>query len=116
MGEICWVNLLALPGNPGARWGVGALYSPKDDPRLLCALTSFNPFRNPTDVMNSAKSAEFVARMKSQYSIIIRNVDFPVIGSVKPHVPVRISTHLFHREEHVERVVDAMWELSAAMA
>jgi selenocysteine lyase/cysteine desulfurase len=40
----------------------------------------------------------------------------PVIGSVKPHVPVRISTHLFHREEHVERVVDAMWELSAAMA
>jgi selenocysteine lyase/cysteine desulfurase len=98
------------------RWGVSALYSPKDDPRLLCALTSFNPFRNPSDVMDSAKSAEFVARMKSQYSIIIRNVDFPVTGSAKAHVPVRISTHLFHREEHVERVVDAMWELSAAMA
>jgi isopenicillin-N epimerase len=98
------------------RWGVGSLYSPKDDPRLLCALTSFNPFRNPGDVMDSAKSAEFVSRMKSQYSITIRNVDFPVIGAAKPHVPVRISTHLFHREEHVERVVDAMWELSAQMA
>jgi hypothetical protein len=54
--------------------------------------------------------------MKDEYSIVIRNIDVAVIGSAKPHWPLRISTHLFHREEHVERVVDAMWELSAAMA
>jgi selenocysteine lyase/cysteine desulfurase len=98
------------------RWGAASLYSPKDDPRLLCALTSFNPFRNPADVTNQAKSTQFVARMKDEHSIVIRNVDVAVIGSAMPHWPLRISTHLFHREDHVERVVDAMWELSAAMA
>lgn len=98
------------------RWGVASLYSPKDDPRLLCALTSFNPFRNPADITNQQKSGEFVARMKDTHSIVIRNVDVAVIGSAKPHYPLRISTHLFHREEHVERVVDAMWEVSAALA
>ena len=43
-------------------WGVASLYSPKDDPKLVSALTSFNPFRNPTDILNSTKSGQFVAR------------------------------------------------------
>lgn len=98
------------------RWGVGSLYSPKDDPRLVCALTSFNPFRNPADVQDHAKSDQFVARMKDEYGIVIRNVDFPVIGSAAAHVPIRISTHLFHQRDDVERVVDAMWDLAGKMA
>ncbi|MEU5845934.1 aminotransferase class V-fold PLP-dependent enzyme [Saccharopolyspora shandongensis] len=98
------------------RWGVQALYSPKDDPRLACALTCFNPFRNAQDVYDKDKSGAFVARLKEQYGIVIRNTDFPVIGMTRHPYPVRISTHLFHQNDDVERVVDAMWELSAAMA
>lgn len=98
------------------RWGVERLYSPKDDPRLVCALTSFNPFANAADATNQAKSVEFVARMKSEHSIVIRNVDFPVIGASSSHWAVRVSTHLFHQHDDVERVVDAMWKLSRAMA
>ncbi|MGW1682188.1 aminotransferase class V-fold PLP-dependent enzyme [Saccharopolyspora sp. NPDC002376] len=98
------------------RWGVPSLYSPKDDPRLVCALSSFNPFRNPADVLDKAKSDQFVARMKDEYGIVIRNVDFPVIGSARKHAPVRISTHLFHQRDDVERVVDAMWDLAGKMA
>ena len=98
------------------RWGVDRLYSPKDDPRLVCALTSFNPFANAADVTSQAKSVEFVARMRSEHSIVIRNVDFPVIGASSSHWAVRVSTHLFHQHDDVERVVDAMWKLSRAMA
>ncbi|GLW96631.1 aminotransferase [Microtetraspora sp. NBRC 16547] len=98
------------------RWGVQSLYSPKDDPRLVCALTSFNPFRDVNDVLDAKKSAAFVARLKDEYGIVIRNSNFPVIGSSAEHVPVRVSTHLFHQSEDVDRVVDAMWELSGKMA
>ncbi|MET8354331.1 aminotransferase class V-fold PLP-dependent enzyme [Micromonospora sp. NPDC005206] len=98
------------------RWGVQSLYSPKDDSRLVCALTSFNPFRNRTDVLNADKSAEFVARMSDEYGITIRNSDFPVIGSAQSHRPVRISTHLFHQSQDVNRLVDAAWKLSGKMA
>jgi isopenicillin-N epimerase len=98
------------------RWGIESLYSPKDDPRLICALTSFNPFRNRTDVLDTEKSAEFVTRMRDEYRITIRNVDFPVIGSAQAHRPVRVSTHLFHQSKDVERLVDAAWDLSRKMA
>lgn len=98
------------------RWGVPSLYSPKDDPRLASALTAFNPFRDPADVFDEAKSDQFVARMKDEYGIVIRNVDFPVVGSAKNPVPVRISTHLFHQRDDVERVVNAMWDLAGKMA
>ncbi|MDI4667307.1 hypothetical protein K9U40_23740, partial [Xanthobacter autotrophicus] len=69
------------------RWGVDALYSPKDDPKLLSALTSFNPFPNKADVMNAQKSTAFVARMLSDYpqGFVVRNADFPVIGAPSNH-------------------------------
>ena len=97
------------------RWGVDRLYSPKDDPRLVCALTSWNPFQNPADVFDKTKSDAFVAQVKSQFSITIRNVDFPIVGTDKRPVPVRVSTHLFHNRGDVERVVDACWTVSMAM-
>ncbi|PZT71322.1 aminotransferase [Streptomyces sp. SW4] len=98
------------------RWGVGSLYSPKDDPRLVCALTSFAPFRDPRDVHDAQKTATLVARLKDEYGIVIRTSDFPVTGSAKAHQAVRISTHLFHQEEDVQRVVDAVWRLSGEMS
>jgi selenocysteine lyase/cysteine desulfurase len=98
------------------RWGVNSLYSPKDDPRLVCALTSFAPFRDPRDVHDAQKTTALVARLKDEYGIVIRTSDFPVIGSAKSHQAVRVSTHLFHQKEDVERVVDALWQLSGDMS
>ncbi|MFT3718591.1 aminotransferase class V-fold PLP-dependent enzyme [Pseudorhodoferax sp.] len=100
------------------RWGLNALYSPKDDPKLCCALTSFNPFRNsPNDIMDSAKSSQFVARMLSDYPqhFVIRNANFEVIGAPAQHYGVRVSTHLWHDANDVDALVDAMWDLSGRM-
>lgn len=100
------------------RWGVAALYSPKDDPKLLSALTSFNPFQNKDDVMSSTKSATFVARMLSDYpqGFVIRNAGFSVIGAPGDHYGVRISTHVWHDATDIDLLVDAMWDLSRKMA
>ncbi|MPN23338.1 hypothetical protein SDC9_170726 [bioreactor metagenome] len=100
------------------RWGVESLYSPKDDPKLLSALTSFNPFQNKDDVMNSQKSTSFVARMASDYpqAFQIRNANFAVIGAAAEHYGIRISTHLWHDATDVDLVVEAMWDLSRKMA
>lgn len=97
------------------RWGARALYSPKDDPRLTCALTSFAPFADPADVHDAEKTAALVTRLKDEHGIVIRTSEFPVVGSARPHQAVRVSTHLFHQEQDVERVVDAVWNLSRAM-
>lgn len=96
------------------RWGVDSLYSPKDDPKLVSALTSFNPFPVATDVMNAAKSNAFVARMLSDYPqrFVIRNANFSVIGAPSDHYGVRVSTHLWHDANDIDLLVDAMWDLS----
>lgn len=98
------------------RWGVDALYSPKDDPRLPSALTTFNPFARAMDVLDATKVTEFVDRLSVQHHIVIRTTQVPVIGSATPHHPVRVSTHLFHGQDDVNRFVDAAWRLSRAMA
>ncbi|KAF1021666.1 MAG: Isopenicillin N epimerase [Paracidovorax wautersii] len=100
------------------RWGVDSLYSPKDDPKLLSALTCFNPFRTPSDVMNGPKSTQFVARMLSDYApgFVIRNSNFPVIGAAAEHYGIRVSTHLWHDAADIDRLVDSMWDLSTKMA
>lgn len=98
------------------RWGVKSLYSPKDDPRLVCALTSFAPFSDPRDVFDGQKTTKLVQRLKDEYGIVIRTSDFPVIGSAKPHSVIRVSTHLFHQKADVERVVNALWTLSRDMS
>ena len=99
-------------------WGVDRLYSPKDDPKLVSALTSFNPFVNATDVLDSAKSGQFVARMLSDYSpgFVIRNVNVPVVGAPSDHYVMRISTHLWTSVDDIDRLVAAMYDLSRKMA
>ena len=99
------------------RWGVDSLYSPKDDPKLLSALTSFNPFKVKTDVMDATKSSTFVARMLSDYPqhFVVRNANFAVIGAPSDHYGVRVSTHVWHDANDVDLLVDAMWDLSRKM-
>ena len=97
------------------RWGVKSLYSPKDDPRLVSALTSFNPFQDPADVYNKPKSDAFVVRLKDEHSIVVRNIDPPIAGQTARPYPLRISTHLFHQSDDVTRLVDAMWQVSRTM-
>jgi isopenicillin-N epimerase len=98
-------------------WGVDRLYSPKDDPKLLSAITSFNPFVNPNDVMDSVKSGQFVGRIFSDYSpgFVVRNVNVPVIGAASDHYAIRISTHLWTNVADLDRMLDAMWDLSRKM-
>lgn len=98
------------------RWGVDSLYAPKDDPKLLSALTSFNPFRNKADITSNEKSTQFVSNMQNEAGFVIRNVGFAVPGSASNHYGVRISTHLWHDAEDIDRLVEAMWSLSGRMA
>jgi selenocysteine lyase/cysteine desulfurase len=98
-------------------WGVDRLYSPKDDPKLVSALTSFNPFMTAGDVLNSTKSGQFVARMLSDYSpaFVIRNVNVPVVGAPSDHYAIRISTHLWTCVDDIDKLVAAMYDLSRKM-
>jgi isopenicillin-N epimerase len=105
-----------LKAGVAERWGIAALYSPKTDPRLLSAMTTFNPFARQADVLDKAKAEAFVARMLDEHHMRIRNTTVAVIGSATPHYPLRISTHLFHSRRDVDRFLDAAWRLSRAMA
>ncbi|MGW6928420.1 aminotransferase class V-fold PLP-dependent enzyme [Lentzea sp. NPDC054927] len=105
-----------LKAGVAERWGVGALYSAKSDPRLLSAMTAFNPFARPADVQDKAKADAFVARLLTEHHITIRNTIVPVIGSPLPHYAMRVSTHLFHHRQDVDRFLDSAWRVSRAMA
>ena len=105
-------------------WGIENLYSPKDDTELVSALTSFSPFHSTNKKIplgeasekETAKSIEFVTRLRAEAGIQIRNTGVPVIGSPAPHHPMRISTHLFHSRDDVDRLVGAMKDLASAMS
>jgi selenocysteine lyase/cysteine desulfurase len=116
--EVYVVTLgLYLKEKIAERWGADRLYSPKDDPKLLTALTSFNPFVDARDITDPVKSDQFVNRMLSDYSpgFVVKNVATPVIGSASDHRVVRISTHLWNDATDIDRLVDAMWNLSTKM-
>jgi selenocysteine lyase/cysteine desulfurase len=96
------------------RWGVEALCAPKDDPELLSALTSFNPFLDNSSIFSSSASSAFVARLRNEYGFIVRNTNVPVIGS--PNIfPLRASTHLWHSKSEVDRFVDAAWSIANSL-
>jgi selenocysteine lyase/cysteine desulfurase len=104
-------------------WGANHLYSPMGDPELVSALTSFNPFHGPSlqlqlgdaAAAETAQSTTFVNRLRTGYGIVVRNTAVPVIGSPANHHPLRISTHLFHSAQDVDRLVASMRELTKAM-
>lgn len=85
------------------------LYSPDSEPSLTSAITSFNPFADQTD---GELIAQFRDRLREEYSYIIRYTDFDVHTDDPAHTyAMRISTHLFHDEDDVEGLVQAMADL-----
>ena len=78
-----------------------------DDPELVSALTSFNPFfHDPGLITDAAVSGMFVNRLRDEYGIIVRNTAVPVIGSTSLHRPLRVSTHLWHSIQEQKTVFD----------
>lgn len=88
------------------------LFSP-DIPEFTSGLTSFNPFQ---DINDGKKIEAFVDRLKKEMGYVIRFTEFDLHkGDPKPTFALRISTHLFHDENQVDGVVDAMhrlWKIS----
>ena len=96
-------------------WGVGALYAPKDDPELLSALTSFDPFFGlPTGsggttadaaIASSTLSGQVVSRLLSEDNIVVRNTTVPTSGGNR--FPLRMSTHVWHDPADIDRCLAA---------
>jgi len=83
------------------------LYTP-DVPDLTGGVTAFNPLADQTDL--TALNL-FRDRLREEYGYIIRTTDFEITqGSGEVHA-LRISTHLFHDEDDVYGLVEAMADL-----
>lgn len=114
-------------------WGLDSLsipYTEEPDPVARTGLTSFNPFSPGYDYnaeLTSTESAQqktdsdtVVATLKSDYNIVIRNNSVPHSLRGDPgrnaapgtySYPLRMSTHLFHSTDDVDRVIDALLEV-----
>ncbi len=111
-------------------WGRRSLSVPYTDPAAGVArtgLTSFNPFSPGYDYnaeltvsqasAQSTASAAAVSTLSSVYDIVIRNNSVPhsLRGASSQNAtpgtyssPLRVSTHLFHSTEDVDRLIDAL--------
>lgn len=113
-------------------WGSrDALYSPRDA-NLLSALTSFNPFHGLDGTKNliarstatngtiaASPSANLVARLQAERNIIVRNTTTPKItaaGTLQNVFPIRMSTHLWHDPNDVDRALTAIREIATQIA
>jgi isopenicillin-N epimerase len=117
----------------GNIWGFDALSIPYAEPAAYVGrtgLTSFNPFSpgfdynaqltsEHSEAQASASSAA-VATLKSDYDIVIRNTSVPHTLRGAPNEnaaqgtyssPLRISTHLFHSLDDVDRLIDALLQV-----
>ncbi|OBT14760.1 aminotransferase [Vibrio sp. UCD-FRSSP16_10] len=98
----------------GQRLPKGVLFcSPNRE--LSSGLTSFNPFAD--DLLNGTRLTEFRDRLREEYGYIIRTTNFPVkLTDTSDTYALRISTHLFHDEDEVTGLVEAMAHLYKQMA
>ncbi|WP_285507682.1 aminotransferase class V-fold PLP-dependent enzyme [Actinokineospora sp. NBRC 105648] len=103
-------------GRLAERFGTAAMYSPGSDPGLRSPLIAFHPFTDPRDAWNVKKVAEFVARLESEHRIWTRWTEFDVPGSPHQHYAARICTHIFNDHTEIDRAVDVMGRLAAAMS
>jgi selenocysteine lyase/cysteine desulfurase len=88
------------------------IYSP-GMPSLSSGITSFNPFADRADLTTLNL---FRDRLREEYGYIVRTTDFEItIGGGQEHA-LRISTHLFHSEQDVEGLVQAMYQLYQTMS
>ncbi len=100
-------------------WGAPALVSPKDDPRRASALTAFKPL-GP-----SAGEDEFAGLMdasSNEARIVVRCTSFAEFaafaddGADLAHRAIRVSTHLVHTRDDVDRAVSSIRELSRKLS
>ncbi|PKF61860.1 aminotransferase [Psychromonas sp. psych-6C06] len=81
------------------------LYAP-NIASLSSGLTTFNPFEDQHDL---AQLTAFRDRLREETGFIVRTTDFKLLSSDAEDVhALRISTHLFHSEQDVIQLVDAM--------
>ncbi len=123
-----------VPARPhGGHLGPQCLSIPYDDPAETAGrtgLTSFNPFSPGYDYnapLTSAQSSAqrtasgaAVTAMRANHNIVIRNNSVPHALRTDPSqnaaagtfsTPLRISTHLFHSLDDVDRVIEALLQV-----
>jgi isopenicillin-N epimerase len=111
-------------------WGpkcLAAPYDPGTPHYARVGLTGFNPFSPGYDfnaVLSAAEAAaqttasgNAVTALRDQHGVVVRNTNCPhslrgnsamsASGNTTSH-PLRISTHLFHRSQDVDRLVNAL--------
>ncbi|PMN57654.1 aminotransferase class V-fold PLP-dependent enzyme [Vibrio breoganii] len=93
----------------------GIFYCPPNR-ELSSGLTTFDPLAG--DVGDGgARLTEFRDRLREDYGYIIRTTNFPLhLGDTTDTYALRISTHLFHDEDDVKGLVEAMAHLYERMA
>lgn len=105
LGELCKTLLAeALPD--------AYIFSPNVDD-LASALTTFNPFA----LEDGELLTEFRDQLRNQYGYIIRTTNFKLYKEDTANsYALRISTHLFHNEQDVYGLVNAIKKLYKRMA
>lgn len=89
------------------------LFSP-DIPEFTSGLTSFNPF---DDIQDGSKVATFVDRLQQEAGYQVRSTDFHLEPDDQEYThAVRVSTHIFHNEDIIDGLVDAMFDIYQDMA
>ncbi|WP_433872588.1 hypothetical protein [Saccharopolyspora sp. CA-218241] len=96
-------------------WGEESLYSPWHDERLHSGIVAFQPFDDERLAADPATYVRFEERMEAEYGINIRFTFFPVAGSSREHYAVRIAPHLYNDHDDIDRVADALIDLTARM-
>ncbi|MEZ9928231.1 aminotransferase class V-fold PLP-dependent enzyme [Vibrio breoganii] len=86
---------------------------------LSSGLTTFDPFAGDAGDFDDIgkRLTEFRDRLREDYGYIIRTTNFPLhLGDTTDTYALRISTHLFHDEDDVKGLVEAMAHLYERMA
>ncbi len=89
------------------------LFSP-DIPEFTSGLTSFNPFGNLQD---GALVSTLVNRLQEEAGYQVRSTNFHLeLNDQNYTYAVRVSTHIFHNEEMIDGLVDAIFDICQDMA
>lgn len=107
-------------------WGTEAgLYSPNDQGELATALTCFDPYaglpRGAEAIASATISGQLVTRLGSEDNIVIRNTTVPVptargATTTVNRYPMRVSTHLWHDPDDVDRALAAIRRIAVSQA
>jgi selenocysteine lyase/cysteine desulfurase len=85
-------------------WGEDKLFSPTD-PELSSGLVSFNPFDDPFD----KEKIKIYKRLRDEYRIIIRSVNFQDrhSDSQMKHA-MRVSTHIYNNYSQIDELISTL--------